>query len=829
MQFSAAALDNEYPITGMVLYVDSQVAAKSSSATLSASVTLGAGSHAIVIRAWDTSGYYFSSSESISVSSAASTAPAVSMTASPSSVPAGSSSTLAVTAQNASAVTVAGSDGSTYPLGAAGGNLTVKPAATTTYTATAKNSGGQSATASATVTVAPASSCAATADRTVKICSPAAGTTVNSPVQFNAAALDNEHPITAMILYVDSVNSAKSSSGSISASVALGAGGHAVVIRAWDSSGYYFSSSESITVGSSTASPSVTISANPSSITAGAGSTLTIAAQNASSVTITGTDGSSYAVASTGGTVGVTPASTTTYTAKASNSAGQSATSSTTVTVSSTTGTGISAVNHVIFMMQENRSFDHYFGMLNPYRRANGFNVGDDGKTYDVDGIDDKLSNISNQDDEGATFQLFHTSSTCLDDMTASWLESYGDVYRWAFGTNRPINMDGFVHTAEGYAKSGSGSGSFTDLTGQRAMAYYEDTAVGGTPELNYYYWMASQFSISDRWFSPVSSKSTPNRLATLSGGTTQGYVLDPGSDDHAPQLNAETIFQLLDSKGISWKIYYSATDSSGVPETTFTYFSYSSHYIYRNSSGALVIDSTHVAPISQYFTDVNNGALPAFSYIETHYGVSDEHPGSGQSILTGQAAVANIINSLMYSPSWTDSVFFLAYDEAGGEYEHVPPVPGQTNKNTSATLASVEGDIGTMAVNPDGYNPCLPATAGVYTNHCDLRSGMPGANSGDAPAVYGFAAQLGFRVPNMIISPFARRHYVGHNAMDHTAVIHFLEERYGLGSLTKRDAAQPSLLDFFDFTNKPWATPPPQSSVPVPPSPGGTCHPATM
>ena len=74
-----------------------------------------------------------------------------------------------------------------------------------------------------------------------------------------------------------------------------------------------------------------------------------------------------------------------------------------------------------------------------------------------------------------------------------------------------------------------------------------------------------------------------------------------------------------------------------------------------------------------------------------------------------------------------------------------------------------------------------------------------------------GFAAQLGFRLPNIVISPFTRRHYVSHTPMDHTAVIKFVENRF-IGSsahLTARDAAQPNLLDFFDFNNIPWVTPP--------------------
>jgi len=162
-----------------------------------------------------------------------------------------------------------------------------------------------------------------------------------------------------------------------------------------------------------------------------------------------------------------------------------------------------------------------------------------------------------------------------------------------------------------------------------------------------------------------------------------------------------------------------------------------------------------------------------------------------------------------MASPAWTDSVFFLSYDEGGGPYDHVPPVPGYSNENTDASLGTIP-DIGTIAVNPDSYNPCLPPN-GTPTLHCDLLSIYPGANSSDAPAVDGFAAQLGFRLPNIIISPFTKKHYVSHTPMDHTAVIKFVENRF-IGSsahLTARDAAQPNLLDFFDFTNKPWATPP--------------------
>jgi len=112
--------------------------------------------------------------------------------------------------------------------------------------------------------------------------------------------------------------------------------------------------------------------------------------------------------------------------------------------------------------------------------------------------------------------------------------------------------------------------------------------------------------------------------------------------------------------------------------------------------------------------------------------------------------------------------------------------------------------------VNADTYDPCLP-TGGTPTLHCDLLSNYPGANASDAPAVDGFAAQLGFRLPNIIISPYTKKHYVSHTPMDHTAVIKFVESRFISSSthLTPRDAAQPNLLEFFDFTTAQWATPP--------------------
>jgi phospholipase C len=700
--------------------------------------------------------------------------------------------------------------------------------------------------------------CSIPAFGTVTVTTPTPGTTVPSPVHYVASASTTTCAtgVASMGIYVNNKLIYTVPGTQLNTNIAMAPGAEHTVVEEWDRCGGASFTTINITVGTAPA-PTVTMTANPTTITAGSPSKLTVTATNSTQVTVSGSDGSIYQLPSTGGIQSVTPSDTTTYTAEVS---GNNGTASATTTVTVIPATGVSAISHVILMLQENHSFDNYFGMLNPYRRVNGWNIGDDGKDYEVDGIDDKLNTIVNQDDQKNPYSPFKLRSTCVDDMSSAWLESYGDVNRWDFSNTRKILMDGFVHIAQGFAnacaKSGTCSGSYTDLVGQRAMGYYDQDF------LNYYYYMASQFAVSDRWFSPVSTKSIPNRIATFTGGTTQGLVLDPGSNDHLPQLNIPTVFQELDAAKVTWKIYYIVTQNlclasnpcspstpNGVyPATTFTSLSYSTNYMRQNpnhtactgtmqpssvvgdSTNSFCIDPNHVAPLSQYFKDLTNNTLPSFAFIESGSGRNDEHPGSGNSILLGQTQVANIISALTSSSSWNSSVFFLAYDEGGGPYDHVPPVPGHSNQYTNASLGAIP-DISTIAVKPDAFNPCLPS-GGVATIHCDLLPSSPGAKSTDAAAVNGFAAQIGFRVPNIVISPFVRKHYVAHTPMDHTAIIKFVETRF-LGSsvhLTARDGAQSNLLEFFDFNNIPWATPPTPPTPVTPASLGfNPCTPTAM
>ena len=179
-----------------------------------------------------------------------------------------------------------------------------------------------------------------------------------------------------------------------------------------------------------------------------------------------------------------------------------------------------------------------------------------------------------------------------------------------------------------------------------------------------------------------------------------------------------------------------------------------------------------NVVPASQFLTDAQDANLPQVALIEGGYESGlDEHPNDN--VQTGAQYVASLINGFMASASWSDSVFILTWDEAGGVYDHVPPQP---------------------AVNPDGIAPkdLLPN---------DICSAPGGANCD--------FNYTGFRVPLIVVSPFAKKNYVSHTVADYTAMLKLIETRFGIPALTKRDAAQMDMTEFFDFKNVPWETAP--------------------
>ena len=396
----------------------------------------------------------------------------------------------------------------------------------------------------------------------------------------------------------------------------------------------------------------------------------------------------------------------------------------------------LQTIQHIIVLVQENRSLDTYFGRLNQYWQANGY------AAVDFDGMPATASNPSA--DGTSTVNAFHLSTVCTQNTSPSWNESHVDWNRQN-PTSSTATLDGYVLTAATYAQQAPANEQpIYDTAGLRAMGYYDGS------DLNYYYFMASNFATSDRWFSPVMSRTQPNRLFLLAA-TSAGHVYPPSTP-----LGNKTIFDLLDAAGVSWKIY--ETD----PGTTF--LNYFQPYASQHAA--------NIVPVSQYLTDVQNGTLPAVAMIEGGYNSGrDEHPNNN--IQTGAAYAASLINPLMASSSWIHSVFILTYDEGGGLYDHVAPQ---------------------AAVSPDGIAPV------------DLQSGDFCTTGGGANCDF---TLTGYRVPLLVVGPFVKKHYVSHTVADYTAILKLIETRFKLPSLTKRDAAQMDMSEFFDFKGAPWVKPP--------------------
>jgi phospholipase C len=257
---------------------------------------------------------------------------------------------------------------------------------------------------------------------------------------------------------------------------------------------------------------------------------------------------------------------------------------------------------------------------------------------------------------------------------------------------------------------------------------------------LPYTYDLASKFPIGDRWFCSVMGQTFPNRMY-LMAGTSVGLTDNSVGFTTLGVPKDGTIFNLLDKHNITWKNYVSEFPLGASPEL-FT--------VNDNLTEAI-----NVRNISQFVSDAASGSLPSFSFVEPDYSTtSQENP---QNMALGEAFMAQIINAAGHSPSWSKTLLILNYDEWGGYYDHVVPPP---------------------ALRPDNILPILAPSELMYE---------------------GFQ-RYGFRVPSVVVSPYAKQNYVSHVLHDHTSVLAFLERKFNLPALTLRDANANDLTDFLDL-----------------------------
>ena len=420
---------------------------------------------------------------------------------------------------------------------------------------------------------------------------------------------------------------------------------------------------------------------------------------------------------------------------------------------------GILKIRHVIVIMQENRSFDSYFGT---YPGADGIPMSGGRPTVCVP--DPQL---------GTCVKPFHDPSLINEGGPHGANDARRDVDGGA--------MDGFVRSAlighHQYCATNPFSPDCTADTGRLgqpdAMGWHDQR------EIPNYWAYANAFVLQDHMFEPVRSWSLPSHLAMVSGWSAKCSVTnDPMScrmdlgkdraDTEEPALGPTPfswtdITYLLHRAGVSWKYYVAeGTQPDCADDAMFCApqkQTIGTPGIWNPLPAFADVHEDdqvqNVQTVSHYFEDAATGSLPSVSWIVPNEDDSEHPPAS---IAAGQAWVTSLIDAAMLGPDWDSTAIFLAWDDWGGFYDHVSP----------------------PTVDDAGY---------------------------------------GLRVPALVISPYARSGYVDHQTLSFDAYLKFIEDDF-LGGLRldpatdgrpdsrpdvrENDPELGNLLSDFDFSHAP-------------------------
>ncbi|HYC24344.1 MAG TPA: alkaline phosphatase family protein [Candidatus Bathyarchaeia archaeon] len=366
---------------------------------------------------------------------------------------------------------------------------------------------------------------------------------------------------------------------------------------------------------------------------------------------------------------------------------------------------GASGIEHVVVVMMENRSFDHFLGWL-----------------PGADGMQAGLKFVDKQGASHPTFPLAPNFQNCqFDDPDHSY--------------------DGGRTQFDGGANDGWLRASTNDVF---PIGYYTQN------DLSFYGGAVPAWTTFDRYFAGILGPTYPNRFYMHAAETDR-------LSNTFDLATVPTIWDRLADKGLSGTYYYS--------DLPF-----------------LALWGSRYTPISKtidvFFADAAAGNLPNVSYVDPRFigedqGTSnDDHPLAD--IRNGQAFVSRIYDAVTSSPNWPDTVLIFNYDEWGGFFDHVSP-------------------------------PLAPLT--------------------DLDPALGNDGRLGFRVPCLMVSPLARRGFVGHKQYDHTSILSLIEWRWSLDSLSARDATANNIAHALDFGSAKNLTAP-HFSVPQGPF-GEVCSPS--
>jgi phospholipase C len=435
----------------------------------------------------------------------------------------------------------------------------------------------------------------------------------------------------------------------------------------------------------------------------------------------------------------------------------------------------IPKIRHIVVLMMENHSYDNYLGTL----AARG-----DGLPKAPDGSPLAFNLLPN----GTRVPAHHLSSTVqvAGNPSQTWNASH-------------ISLDG--GTCGGFANSVAQTVPGADPA--VPMGYWTED------DLPFYHGLASTFPVADRWFCSCLGPTFPNRRFLIAG-TAHGLI-DDLPWDLIDYPEAGTIFDALGTHRIPWVNYHNVRPAKilvkralgtsglialrrlaqlgrwlpGVVSAVRGNKSFTADLYPLGFARCM----RHLRTTQQFFADAAAGTLPAVSIVDPDFGLySEENP---QDVALGESFAAAVVNAVTHGPAWGSTLLLWIYDEHGGYYDHVPPPEVVTPDDVPAHNWQLS------------LPPWLRAVLAPL-----LRKTMASLKNADTgPATYD---RYGFRVPAVIVSPYARPDFVLSDVLDHTSVLKLIEEKWNLPPLTRRDAAALSPLGALDLDGPPrFLTPP--------------------
>ncbi|WP_036114090.1 MULTISPECIES: phosphocholine-specific phospholipase C [Luteibacter] len=438
----------------------------------------------------------------------------------------------------------------------------------------------------------------------------------------------------------------------------------------------------------------------------------------------------------------------------------------------------IADVGHVVILMQENRSFDHYFGSL---RGVRGF-------------ADPRVLELGNGDPVwkqpvGAARTKYWRS------------RGIGDDVAWVYPFHLDTRASGDHHEGTDHGWS-TGHGAWNLGHNDRWIEQKQDVltmAYLRRDDAAFHYALADAFTVCDAYHASALADTAVNRIYLWSGtcdpsGRLSRKPNGPGTEERADAngYTWTTYPERLEKAGISWRVYQGGTGEPGSPTDNYTDNSLEFFAAYQvkegaDPNGSLVRNGVSTHTLRDLRADVIHGRLPQVTWIVAPYKYS-EHPTSSPA--DGAFYIRSVLDALTVNPKvWARTVLFLNYDENDGFFDHVvPPAPptgsGEDGQGVVSDdlVASLDDEIMDLDAHPKISAPLVPGS--------DPRGRQP--------------VGLGNRVPMIVVSPWTRGGWVCSETFDHTSVLRFLEKRFGVEepniSAWRRSVCG-DLTSAFDFT----------------------------